>query len=180
MSLFSISRKPLTNTLSRIVVSWGTRGTFSLPGCLWLAGMFGVLAGLEANRIGLFLVPPFGATLSILLLLPDAAIAQPYALIVGSVAGAAVGTFVSLFAQGLGMAVVAAVAAFAVLVLLRAFHPPGVALAIYPILLHPGNWFPLLVVLPFTVVAVGSAAVLSKRVSGWPKYPRPLGTVSTL
>jgi CBS-domain-containing membrane protein len=164
----------VNNAVSTIVSSWGTRGTFSLPGCLWLVGMFAVLAGLEANRIGLFLVPPFGATLSILLLLPDAAIAQPYALILGSVAGASVGTFVSLFAQGLGMAVVAAIAAFAVLTLLRAFHPPGVALAIYPILLRPGDWFPLAVVLPFTVVAVGSAAVLSRLVGGWPNYPKPL------
>jgi CBS-domain-containing membrane protein len=54
--------------------------------------MFGVLAALEANRIGVFLVPPFGATLTILMLLPDAPVAQPYDLIVGSVCGAAVGT----------------------------------------------------------------------------------------
>ena len=59
--------------------------------------------------------------------------------------------------------------------LLRAFHPPGVALALYPVLLHPGNWFPLLVVLPFTVIAVGSAALLSRLVDKWPQYPKPLG-----
>jgi len=47
--------------------------------------MFAVLAVLEANRIGVFLVPPFGATLTILMLLPDAPVAQPYALIAGSV-----------------------------------------------------------------------------------------------
>jgi hypothetical protein len=29
--------------------------------------MFGVLAALEANRIGVFLVPPFAATLTILM-----------------------------------------------------------------------------------------------------------------
>jgi CBS-domain-containing membrane protein len=54
--------------------------------------MFGVPATLEANRIGLFLAPPFAATLTILMLLPEAPVAQPYALIVGSVCGAAVGT----------------------------------------------------------------------------------------
>jgi hypothetical protein len=32
--------------------------------------MFGVLAALEDNRIGLFLIPPFGATLTILIDLP--------------------------------------------------------------------------------------------------------------
>jgi hypothetical protein len=62
--------------------------------------MFGVLAFLEFNKIGLYLVPPFGATLSILLLV---------------------------------------------------------------------------VVLPFTVIAVCSAAVLSRLVERWPSYPNPLG-----
>src|SRR5215470_13980422 len=127
--------------------------------------MFGVLAALEANRIGLYWVPPFGATLSILFLVPDAAIAQPYPLIVGSVAGASVGTLISLFTRGLGAAVLAAVVAFGVMTIIGAYHRPGVALAIYPVLLHPGNWFPLLVVLPFTAIAVGSAALLWLRVA---------------
>src|SRR6516225_4442274 len=156
----------MSKVFSRIVQSWGTKATFNLAGCLWMAGMFGVLAALEANRIGLYLVPPFGATLSILYLVPDAEIAQPYALIVGSVAGASIGTLMSLFARGLDVAVVAAVVAFGVMTLLRAFHP---------VLRHPGNWFPLRVILPFTVIAVGSAALLSRLVDKWPQYPTPLG-----
>lgn len=36
------------------------------------------------------------------------------------------------------------------------------------------NRFPLLVVLPFTLVAAGSAALLSKLVDSWPAYPKPL------
>ena len=166
--------KPMRNLFSRIVRSWGTKPTFSLAGYLWVAGMFGVLATLEANKVGLYLVPPFGATLSILLLLSDAAIAQPYAVIAGSVTGAAIGTLAGLFAQGLGMAVVAAVVAFGVMNLIRAYHPPGVALAMYPLLLHPGNWFPVLVVLPFTATAVASASLLSRLVDQWPAYPKPL------
>lgn len=166
----------MRNALSGIVRSWGTKPTFNLAGYLWIAGMFGLLAGLEANKIGLFLVPPFGATLSILLLLSDAEIAQPYAIIVGSVVGSSIGTVLSLFAGGLGMAVVAAVVAFGVLSLIRAYHPPGVALAMYPLLLHPGNWFPVFVVLPFTATAVGSAAVLSRLVDEWPAYPKPLSS----
>lgn len=165
----------MRNIISKIIVSWGTKPTYNVVGYLWVAAMFGVLAALEANRVGLYLVPPFGATLSILLLLPESAIAQPYALIAGSVVGASVGTVISLFARGLGMAVLAAVVAFGVISLIRAYHPPGVALAIYPLLLHPGHWFPLLVVLPFTAVAVGSAALLSKLVEKWPAYPKPLG-----
>lgn len=92
----------------------------------------------------------------------------------GSVAGAAVGTLISLFAHGLAMAVLAAIVAFGVMSLIRAFHPPGIALALYPLLLKPGHWFPLLVVLPFTVIAVGSAALLSKLIDAWPPYPKPL------
>ena len=72
------------------------------------------------------------------------------------------GTLISLFTRGLGAAVLAAAVAFGVMTLIRAYHPPGVALAFYPVLLHPGNWFPLLVVLPFTAIAVGSAALLSR------------------
>jgi CBS domain-containing membrane protein len=136
--------------------------------------MFGLLAALEANRIGVFLVSPFAATLTILMLLPDAPVAQPYALIMGSVCRAAVGTGASLLGSGLGTAVLAMIAAFVVISLIHAYHPPGVALASIPVLLHLGHWFPLLVVLPFTVMAVGSAAAMSKWLRGWPVYPRSL------
>src|SRR5882762_7340752 len=95
-------------------------------------------------------------------------------LIVGSVCGAAVGTGVSFFGSGLGMAVLAMIAAFVVISLIHAYHPPGVALASIPVLLHPGHWFPLLVVLPFTVAAVGSTAAMSKWLRGWPVYPKSL------
>jgi CBS-domain-containing membrane protein len=136
--------------------------------------MFGVLAVLEHNQIGLYLIPPFGATLTILLDLPEAPVAQPYALVTGSVVGASVGTLLSLFSRGAFMAIVAAVVAFGIVNLIHAYHPPGVALAMYPLLLHPGHWFPLVVVLPFTIVAAGSAALLSRLVEGWPGYPKPL------
>jgi len=66
------------------------------------------------------------------------------------------------------------IAAFVVISLIHAYHPPGVALASIPVLLHLGHWFPLLVVLPFTVMAVGSAAAMSKWLRGWPVYPRSL------
>ncbi len=85
-----------------------------------------------------------------------------------------VGTGVSLFGSGLGMAVLAMIAAFVVISLIHAYHPPGVALASIPVLLHPGHWFPLLVVLPFTAAAVGSAAAMSKWLRGWPVYPKSL------
>jgi hypothetical protein len=55
---------------------------------------------------------------------------------------------------GPGIAIVAAITALIALPLLRAYHRAGVALAMYPPLLHPGLWFAVQVVLPFTLVGV--------------------------
>jgi CBS-domain-containing membrane protein len=162
-------------TLGKLVRSWGTKPKLFVHGYLWLISMFGVLAFLEFNKIGLYLVPPFGATLSLLLLLPEAQVSQPYALVVGSVVGASIGTLLSLSATGSGMAILAAIVTCLVISVIHAFHPPAVALAMVPLLVHPGNWFPLVVVLPFTLIAVCSAAILSRLVEKWPAYPKPLG-----
>ena len=89
------------------------------------------------------LVPPFAATKTILLYLPDVSIAQPFAIVVGSTVGTAIGTLLSvLFGFGAATAALAALAALIVLPLLRAYHPPGVALALYPALLHPARGLP--------------------------------------
>ena len=157
-----------------ILRSWGTCAELHAAQYVWVLSMFGLLAALEANRVGLFLVPPFGATLTLLLMLPDAPVAQPWAVVAGSVAGAGVGTLLSFAAHGPLMAIAAAVLAFAIINLVHAYHPPGVALAMYPLLLHTSPWFPLAVVLPFTVAATGSAALLSRWAARWPAYPRPL------
>lgn len=162
------------NVCSCVVQSWGTQSRLNLAQYMWIVLMFGVLAALEHNRLRLFLVPPFAATMTILLVLPEASVAQPYAVVAGSVAGAATGTALSLLARGPSMAIVAAVAAFGVMNVILADHPPGVALAMYPLLLHPGLWFPLGVVLPFTLAAAGLAAMMSKLMRDWPAYPRPL------
>jgi CBS domain-containing membrane protein len=164
----------MRNVCFQIVPSWGTKSRLNIAEYLWILSMFGVLASLENNQIGLYLIPPFGATLTILIDLPQAPVAQPYALVAGSVVGASVGTLLSLFSRGSFMAILAAVLAFGIINLIHAYHPPGVALAMYPLLLHPGHWFPLSVVLPFTVIAAGSAALLSRLVRKWPAYPKPL------
>src|SRR5258708_30603685 len=110
----------MPHIFSTVVRCWGTRPTLRMSGYLWVAAMFGVLAVLEANRIGVFLVAPFGATLTILILLPDTPVAQPYALIAGSVCGAAVGTGISFLGSGPGMAVFALLPSFFVLTLVYA------------------------------------------------------------
>lgn len=160
-----------------VVDSWGTKVKFSFQAYLWFLVLLASLALLTRNQYGLYLIPPFLATLSILHFLPDVAIAQPYAVVSGSVVGASIGTFAARFGHGPVFAALAAATAFIVLHQLRAYHPPGVALALYPALLHTPLTFPLLVVLPFTVLAVGSTAVFSRLSPRWPQYPLPLKKV---
>ncbi len=140
-----------------------------------MAVLLGILVSLDRRHDGIFLVPPFAATMTILLYLPDVSIAQPFTIVFGSAFGAAIGTALA-FALGFGpsIAMAAALAALIVLPLVRAYHPPGVALAMYPALLHPGRWFAIEVVLPFTLAAVISAALMSRLLRGWPRYPAPL------
>jgi CBS-domain-containing membrane protein len=163
--------------LSRILTYWGTLHRPSVPGCLWMAVLLGALTWLDLRGGGIFLVPPFAATMTILLYLPGVSIAQPLPVVVGSVLGATIGTVLSMFLGfGPGVAMAAALTALIALPLLRVFHPPGVALAMYPALLHPGPWFAVEVVLPFTLAAVISSAVMSRLLSSWPRYPAPLRT----
>jgi len=105
---------------------------------------------------------------------PNVPIAQPIAVVFGSVFGAAIGTVFSvLLGLGPGTALLAALTAMIILPLLRVFHPPAVALAMCPALLHSGTWFAIQVVLPFTLSAVISRAVLSRLIRNWPRYPAP-------
>ena len=140
-----------------------------------MAVLLGTLVWLDRRHDGIFLVPPFAATMTILLYLPNVPIAQPFAVVCGSVLGATIGTVLTLLLGfGPGIAMLAALTALITLPLLRAYHPPGVALAMYPPLLHPGLWFAAQVVLPLTLIAVISAALMSRLVRGWPPYPVPL------
>ena len=61
-------------------------------GSVWMAVLLGALVWLDLRRGGIFLVPPFAATMTILVYLPDVAVAQPFAIVFGSTLGAATGT----------------------------------------------------------------------------------------
>ncbi|WP_369125232.1 HPP family protein [Alicyclobacillus fastidiosus] len=126
------------------------------------------------------LVPPFSATLTILLLLPKSPIAQPIPVVVGTTISASAGTAVSLLVHGPIYGVLVTLAMVILLPLLRIYHPPGVALSMYPLLLHTDISFPVLVVLPFTLIAVSSCSVLSKLSKSWADYPLPLKKAATL
>ena len=163
--------------VDRIIARWGASHRPPGLGALWMAVLLGGLVLLDLRHGGVFLVPPFAATMTILLYLPEVAIAQPFAIVVGCTLGAAIGTALSaVLGFGPVIAMVAALTALIALPLLRAFHPPGVALAMFPALLHPGVWFAVEVVLPFTLVAVTSAAAMSRLLRSWPQYPVPLWT----
>jgi CBS-domain-containing membrane protein len=161
--------------LSRIITSWCTLHRPAVLGCLWMAVLLDALTWLNLRDGGIFLIPPFAATLTILVYQPNVPIAQPVAVVCGSVLGAAIGTLLSLiFGFSPGIAVLAALAAVIILPLLRVFHPPGIALAMCPALLHLGPWFAVEVVLPFTLAAVTSWALISRLLRGLPRYPLPL------
>jgi CBS-domain-containing membrane protein len=145
----------------------------SFIGVTW-AAMLLLLVGLMDHlfsRSGIWLVPPFAATLSILLYLPTQPVAQPLPVIVGCTVGAGIGTVVSLV--GHGPLIACAVAAVLLILLPRIgfYHPPGIALSMYPLLLHPGLWFALRVVLPFSLIAVLSRLGLARLVPGQLPYP---------
>jgi hypothetical protein len=99
----------MSHLCSTVVQCWGTRPTLRLSGYLWVAAMLGVLAALE---------PDWSISGAAFRGDPDhphvvagRAGRSTYALIVGSVCGAAVGTGASFFGSGLGMAVLAMIAA---------------------------------------------------------------------
>jgi hypothetical protein len=143
----------------------------AILGCLWMAGLLGALTWFDFRDGGTFLIPPFAATLTILVYQPNVSIAQPIAVVCGSLLGAAIRTVLSvLLGFGPGVALLAALTAMIMLPLLRVSHPPGVALAMCPAL-HCGAWFAILVVLPFTLAAVISCAVQSRLLTSWPRYP---------
>jgi CBS-domain-containing membrane protein len=103
--------------LGRIITHWGTPHRPGVLGCLWMAVMLGALAWLDFRGGGIFLVPPFAATMTILLYVPDVSIAQPFAIVFGSALGAAIGTVLSLFLSfGPGIAMMAALTASIALV----------------------------------------------------------------
>jgi CBS domain-containing membrane protein len=160
------------------LIHWRSDSEVSFASILWFITMLGAMAGLDFLAGGstlhrtIWLVPPFAATLSILVLLPSASIAQPIPVVAGSTLGATLGAGAALAVHGPFFAVIVAGMTLVMLSVLRLYHPPAVALSMYPLLLHPGILFPWAVVFPFTLAAVGSAAALSRRIKSWPAYPR--------
>lgn len=156
----------LKNGLFPTAISWRP--------LVWATALLLLLAVVDRplHQFSTFLVPPFAATLSILLYLPQQPVAQPLPVIIGSTLTSALGTGLALFLHGPIAAVAVAAGLLWLLPRVGLYHPPAIALAMYPLLLKPGPWFPIAVVLPSTLVAVLSHLFLSRRVPDWPLYPR--------
>ncbi len=153
---------------------WFSRGSVSVIQAVWFILVMALLALLDRAHTDMsWTVPPFGATMTILIFLPEVPMAQPGPVIIGSVCGAGIGTAVAEFGHGAVYAAAAASICVIVLPLLRILHPPAIAMSMLPLLLHPGFWFPLAVVLPVTCALVLSAALLSRIPGAW-SHPYPL------
>ncbi|PYS45386.1 MAG: hypothetical protein DMG13_32305 [Acidobacteria bacterium] len=59
--------------LVRIVGHWGASQRPALAGVMWMVVLLGILVWLDDQHEGIFLIPPFAATLSILLYSPRVA-----------------------------------------------------------------------------------------------------------
>ncbi|MGQ3672550.1 HPP family protein [Xanthobacter sp. TB0136] len=163
------------NFFHRVISRWGTTEQPFLPGMIWIFTLLLGLAYLDKENIGLLLIPPFAASMTVILYLPQSPTAQPFAVVFGATIGTMIGTAAcQIFGTGPLIAAASAFVALTALPKMRAYHPPGVALALFPPLFHTSIWFPITIVLPFTLVVVISASVLSRLVPSWPQYPRPL------
>ena len=160
------------------IVPIGALAAPGSAGIMWMAVLLGILLWLNDQHEGIFLVPPFAATMSILLYCPvsrspNRSLSSSAQSLARRSAPCSACSSASVLASRRCIAHRADRVAFA-----ACFHPPGVALAMFPALLHPGPWFAVRVVLPFTLAAVISSAVMCRLLSSWPRYPAPLRTES--
>ncbi|WP_375688917.1 HPP family protein [Pseudooceanicola sp. LIPI14-2-Ac024] len=96
---------------------------------LLVAGLF-VLSPQADLRLGLYLVAPFGASSVLLFAVPNSPLAQPWSAVVGNTSAALVGVAVTLAVPDPALRIALAVGlAIAVMILLRAVHPPAGAVA---------------------------------------------------
>jgi hypothetical protein len=82
--------------LGRMLRSWCTVHRPAILGCLWMAELLGALTWLDFRDGGIFLIPPFAATPTIVLYQPNVSIAQPIAVVCGTLLGAAIRTVLSV------------------------------------------------------------------------------------
>lgn len=93
------------------------------------AGLF-LLSPLVDPLLGLYLIAPFGATAVLLFAAPNSPLAQPWSAVMGNAISAVVAVTVTLIIPHGALAVALSVGlAILAMILLRAVHPPGGAVA---------------------------------------------------
>lgn len=130
-----------------------------------------------------WLIAPFGASSVLLYAVPNSPLAQPWSVFWGNVLSAIAGLLiVHLLPPGLWVAPVAVGAGIAVMMLARALHPPGGAVALLVALAPPDSWHFILTPVASGTAALVLVAVVWNRVVGrtypfrQPAAPGPHGT----
>lgn len=96
---------------------------------LAVAGLM-LLSPLVDPKLGLYMIAPFGATAVLLFAAPNSPLAQPWSAVMGNAISAAVAVTVTLTVPHGALAIALSVGlAIMAMILLRAVHPPGGAVA---------------------------------------------------
>lgn len=144
-------------------------GFVGIFACTLLVGMLSTL-----GLANLFLVAPLGATAVLVFAVPNSPLAQPWAAVMGNTLSAICGIIAVILTSPQVAPVLSVTLAFAAMLLGRALHPPGGAvallLALPPDLVHDTGalWICLNILL--MTLALVSVAVLFHLLSGR-KYP---------
>ncbi|WP_430474042.1 HPP family protein [Thalassospira lucentensis] len=130
-----------------------------------------LLSFFDLQGAGLYLIAPFGASSVLLFAIPNSPLAQPWSAIVGNSVAALAGVAVCLVIDDPVLRVALAVGlAISVMILVRAVHPPGGAVAMV-VAMNPdivtdiGFWFAVTPVAVVTAVLV-LVAIAYARVTG--------------
>ncbi|TRW97789.1 HPP family protein [Paracoccus sp. M683] len=127
-------------------------------------------------QLGLYLIAPFGATAVLVFAVPSSPLAQPWSAVVGNTVSAVVAVAICALVDEPGLRVALAVGlAITVMILLRALHPPGGAVAMTAALAPDaierlGFWFALSPVAVGTLLLV-AVSVVYARLTGR-RYPQ--------
>ncbi len=130
-----------------------------------------LLSPMTDLSLGLYLIAPFGATSVLLFAVPNSPLAQPWSAIVGNTSAAVVGVAVCLLVKDPVLCIALAVGlAIALMIPLRAVHPPAGAVAMTAAM-NPGAIGELGFQFALAPVAAGTAmlvaiAILYARLTG--------------
>ncbi|MBC9248477.1 HPP family protein [Paracoccus sp. 11-3] len=171
----------MTSSLTRVLRALGPAIPSGPTPEAFRAGL-GALIGLAAvslfllvtpvdYHLGLYLIPPFGATAVLIFAVPSSPLAQPWSAVMGNTVSALVAVAVCLTVPDPTLRLVLSVGlAITAMILIRALHPPGGAVAMTAAMSPDairdlGFWFVLCPVALGTVMLV-CVAVIYARLTG--------------